>query len=286
MLNLALFSSAYFIILYSVLGFGLFFEKFFYKKNNKNNLGYVGLLGIFFLIIYSYFSSLILAHNIFHNLIVLGFGFIYFILNLKSLSRDNSFFIFNIIFLILLISLFMYKTHDDFSYYHFPYTYYLNMNPLIVGIGQYNHGFRTSSSLFYLNSLFYLPLVKYYMYSMASILIMGFANLILIQKILNNIKYKNINFISYLCLLSFIFINIFFYRIQEHGTDKSAQILVLIFFIEFFLLIKFTKQFEEHLDKIFILLGIIISLKSFFILYLIFLIPFILILFNKKNYLC
>ena len=50
MLNLALFSSAYFIILYSVLGFGLFFEKFFYKKNNKNNLGYVGLLGIFFLI--------------------------------------------------------------------------------------------------------------------------------------------------------------------------------------------------------------------------------------------
>ena len=90
------------------------------------------------------------------------------------------------------------------------------------------------------------------MYSMASILIMGFANLILIQKILNNIKYKNINFISYLCLLSFIFINIFFYRIQEHGTDKSAQILVLIFFIEFFLLIKFTKQFEEHLDKIFI----------------------------------
>ena len=39
---------SYFLILYSVLGFGLFFEKAFYKKNYKDNIGYVGLFGIFF----------------------------------------------------------------------------------------------------------------------------------------------------------------------------------------------------------------------------------------------
>ena len=84
----------------------------------------------------------------------------------------------------------MFKTHDDFPYYHFPYTYYLNENSLIVGIGQFNHGFRTSSSLFYINSLFNLPLVKYKMYSMAAILIMGFANLILLKNIFDNLKKK------------------------------------------------------------------------------------------------
>ena len=283
MLDLALFSSAYFIILYSILGFGLFFEKLFYKKNHKNNFGYVGLFGIFFLIIYSYSSSLILAHNMLHNSIIIGLGFFYFIFSFKSLCRDNSFLIFNLVFLVLFISLFINKTHDDFPYYHFPYTYYLNENPLIVGIGQYNHGFRTPSSLFYVNSLFYLPLVKYYMFSMTSILILGFANLILIQKIFKSLKKKNVNFISYFCLLSFLFINVFFYRISEHGTDKSAQILVLIFFIEIFLLIKFNKQFEDHLDKILILLGVIISLKSFFLLYLIFLIPLILLLYSNKK---
>ena len=112
---------------------------------------------------------------------------------------------------------------------------------------------------------------------------MGFANLILLKNIFNDFKKKNINFFFYFSLLSFIIINIFFYRIQEHGTDRSAQILALVFFIEMFLLIKLDKEFEKHLDKIFILLGVIISLKSFFMLYLIFLIPFILILSNQKK---
>ena len=36
----------------------------------------------------------------------------------------------------------------------------------------------------------------------------------------------------FLTFLSFLFINIFFYRIAEHGTDRSAQILILLLFIE------------------------------------------------------
>ena len=172
--NLIIFFLAYFIILYSVVGFGLIFERIFFKKNFKDNFGYVGLYGIFFLIIYSYFSSLIVEHNIFHNVFFLSVGLIYFIFKFKFLVRNNSYILLNIIFLILFISSLMFKTHDDFPYYHFPYTYYLNENSLIVGIGQFNHGFRTSSSLFYVNSLFNLPLVKYKMYSMTAILIMGF----------------------------------------------------------------------------------------------------------------
>ena len=32
--------------------------------------------------------------------------------------------------------------------------------------------------------------------------------------------------------LSILFINIFFYRIAEHGTDRSAQILIFLLFAE------------------------------------------------------
>ena len=35
-------------------------------------------------------------------------------------------------------------------------------------------------------------------------------------------------------LLSMIFINIAFYRIAEHGTDRSAQILLILIFSLFF----------------------------------------------------
>ena len=125
----------------------------------------------------------------------------------------------------------IFKTHDDFPYYHFPYSYYLTQNPLIVGVGQFNHGFRTHSSIFYLNSLFYLPLIKYYSFYIPTLIILGFANFIFLDQILNALKQKKINFIFYFCLLFLIFFNVFFYRIQEHGSDRSAQILISILFL-------------------------------------------------------
>ena len=81
--------------------------------------------------------------------------------------------------------------------------------------------------------------------------------------------------IFFLNLLAFLFINIFFYRIAEHGTDRSAQIFVFIFFIYILSLRDNYKNFEIEISKLIILLSIIISLKSFYIIYLIFLIPFI-----------
>ena len=177
----------------------------------------------------------------------------------------------------------MYKTHDDFPYYHFPYTYYLTQSDLHIGVGNFGHGFRTSSSIFYLNSLFYLPLVKYYLFQLGAILIMGFSNLILLEKILLEIRRKNINYLTYLSLLSFVFINIFFYRIQEHGTDRSAQILIFILFIELISLKNLKVLMDETFSKIIIILALIISFKSFYILYSIFLIPLGIFLLNNKK---
>ena len=67
----------------------------------------------------------------------------------------------------------------------------------------------------------------------------------------------------------FIFVLIFFYRIAEHGTDRSAQILIFLLFVELLFFNYAEKNFNNNVFKIFIFLGIIISLKSFYLLYLI-----------------
>ncbi len=272
----------YKIILFSVIGYGFLFEKIIYKKVSYNRLGYTGLFGIFILILYSYISHLFLPHGYLHNSFLIFFGLISFFLYILKNKEWSDFKVFLINFSILFIALLIFKTHDDFPYYHFPYSYYLTQHLTQIGIGQFNHGFRTPSSIFYLNSLFFLPIIKYYAFYIPTLLIMGFSNLVLISKIFSNLKEKNINYSFYLAILFFAFINIFFYRIQEHGTDRSAQILIFILIIQLINMIDFKKGYQLQIDYILITLGIIISLKSFYILYLVIAIPLMWI-FYKQN---
>ena len=76
--NILIFSLSYLFITFSILGYGLLIEKISNKMNSGRQLGYTGLLGIFFLIIYSYISHYFIAHNILHNSILLVIGFIFF----------------------------------------------------------------------------------------------------------------------------------------------------------------------------------------------------------------
>ena len=93
------------------------------------------------------------------------------------------------------------------------------------------------------------------------------------------------DFIFFLTLLSVIFVNIFFYRLAEHGTDRSAQILIFILFIEVFSLHRRSIVLDQNFTKIFILLGLIVSLKAFYILYLLILFPIFLHFYKKKIFL-
>ena len=103
--------------------------------------------------------------------------------NIKNKNLIKNLKLSIVIFLLLFISLLIEKNHDDFPYYHFSYTYQLTQDSLGFGIGKLNHGFRTPSSIFYLNSLFYLPLADYYLFNFSVIYILGFANIILLKKI-------------------------------------------------------------------------------------------------------
>ena len=272
--NYLIFLVSYFLIVLSVVGHGILAIKLTKTNISTNEIGFVGLIGIFFLILYSYLTHFFISHGYIHNVIFLIVGLVgLFFFRSQILIKSNIILLFSI-FSIIFLAFIIFKTHDDFGYYHFPYSYYLNKFSMIIGVGPLNHGFRTPSSIFYLNSLFYLPYLDYYLYHLSAILIFGFSNIILISNIKKNLDKKKNNQFFFLNLLAFVFINIFFYRIAEHGTDRSAQILIFLFFIYVLSLRDSYEKYDNILPKLIVLLSIIISLKSFYVLYLIFIIPF------------
>ena len=282
-MNLFLYISYYFLILFSIIGFGYWF-KYLFLSDDKNDLGFFGIYGTFSLIIISYFSNYFLPHDLIFNSILLIIGLVLFILFLKknyTLEKKNIRFLLTI-FIILSIATFSAKNHDDFPYYHFQYIHLLTSSNLSIGIGQFNHGFRTPSSIFYLSSLFYLPKVNFQLVHLAPIYFLGFANFIFLKKIFKFLDQRKNLYLVIFSILSLALINIFFYRLAEHGTDRSAQILILLLIFELIILINLkNKIITNNLSKILILCTITISLKVFYFIYLSLM---LIIINNQKNF--
>ena len=272
----------YWLITFSIIGYGSFFNKYFLRSESKN-LGFIGIYGIFSLLLISYCSSFFLPHTKFFNSVVLVMGLIIFLINKEIFNKDLK--KLSIIFGFLIIFIFISKNHDDFPYYHFPYTHLLTEYSGMIGLGNFTHGFKTQSSIFYLSSLWNLPFVEYYLFHISPVFFLGFSNFILINKIEKFLKNNDTNYIIYLSLFSIIFINIFFYRLAEHGSDRSAMILIIILIIELLELINNHKNIKNNSPflKLFILITLIISLKIFYILYIILLLPIFINFTNKKS---
>ena len=80
---------SYFLILFSILGYGKLFGNFVFEVNDLN-IGYQGISGVFFLIIYSYISHYLFAHSLIHNSIVLILGnVLFFFYNLKNFTKKK-----------------------------------------------------------------------------------------------------------------------------------------------------------------------------------------------------
>ena len=75
-LNIITFFIFYNLILFSVLGFGFFVSKIFFGNTLKKNIGFEGLFGLFFLLIYSYYSHLFIPHGYIHNVIIFLWNFL------------------------------------------------------------------------------------------------------------------------------------------------------------------------------------------------------------------
>ena len=93
MLNLIIFITFYFTIIFSVLGYGYLAVNFSKKKYILHDLGYIGLVGILFLIIISYISHFFVSHNYIFNSLILIIGLFLFIFKIlkdkKFLEKKN-----------------------------------------------------------------------------------------------------------------------------------------------------------------------------------------------------
>ena len=264
----------YLIILFSIIGFGFISSKFL---SVRLSLGELGLSGILFMTILSYVTNFFFAHNFIHNSIIIILGIIAFFMLIKKRLLRKKIKLILLVSTLLFIGLVMHKTHDDFFYYHFPYTISLIEFKKIFGVGILEHGFRTPSSIFYLNSLFYLPILKNSLINSGAIFFLIFSNIFFIQKIFNKLKNKKHDFIFLLSLFSLIFVNSIFHRVAEHGTDRSALILIFIlaiYYLEGTNMRKSITNFNYFYQKILILIILIASLKSFYLIYLIFIVIF------------
>ena len=274
----------FYIISLSILGYGYVLNSFLNLKSN--NIGIVGLNGIFLLILISYLTTFFISHNYFFNLLVLSFGLLSLIIHYLKKKRETNLLLHVLIFSILFIFILNGKNHDDFGYYHFPYTHIITQFSHPIGLGVLNNGFRNPSSLFYFNSLFYLPKVDFYLYHVGSAFFLGYANLFLLKNIFDKKIYYKFKFFNLLNLFTLIFINLIFYRLSEYGTDRVGHILVMIIFISLIYIINNDdkKENQNLFNFIIITSCILVSLKSFYLIYFLLLIYF-LFNFKLRNYL-
>ncbi len=262
----------FYLISFSFLGYGIFTSNLLNIK--AYCFGVLGLLGITSVTLISYFSTLFLVHDYLFNSLILLLGIIFFVLSFNDLKNNKKeLFLFLILFSILLIFISVAKNHDDFPYYHFPYISILNEFSHPIGLGQLNNGFRSPSSIFFLSSMFYLPKIDHYLYHITPALIMGFSNILLIKIIFEKKKFNDLKFLNFLGLIIFCFVNVFFYRLSEHGTDRSGMIIVLISIIYLLKMINLNnKDFLLDCSNLFKLFAIficfVVSIKPFYLIYL------------------
>ena len=274
-----IFSSYILIFILSTIGYGFIFSKIFEKEFLKLNLGYIGIIGIFFSIFISVLTSYFYPHNFYHNIIFHLLGLVSFGFFFNSIIKKEI--LLSLVLLSLMISgIFIFKNHDDFPYYHLTYALNLSENSFLIGTGAFSHGFRTPSSIFYYHSLLYMPGIKFFLFHAGPFFILYFFNIIILSNIFEKLKNKEFNFIYFLSLLSFIFINIVFYRISEHGTDRSSQILLVIIFLLFFEILYLNFKKKNFIINLFLLtIALAASIKVLYYIYF----SLMLILFLQKK---
>lgn len=192
------------LITLSFIGYGLLLCNFIDKNLLLKNIGYIGLSGFFLCTIISYLTIFFTKHGYIHNLIFHFFGISLFLLFLFKRNINFDLKKFLIIFSVLFIGLLISRNHDDFNYYHLTYSLGLTENKLIFGLGNLGHGYTHHSSIFFLNSIIFLPYVKHFLFHSIGWITLFFVNLILIDKLLDkNKKYLNFEFFF---LFTFFFI--------------------------------------------------------------------------------
>jgi len=281
MSNIIIFFLTFYILLISVIGYGILFQNLCFgtiKDMRDQKVIYTGFYGLFLITFISLITSLFLSHNFIHNILLHLIGVLSFVF-LRVKNKKNYLKIIFLISLFTLSALLISKTHDDFSYYHFTFTKYLTEQKVIFGMGIIGHGYKLLSSLFFLNSTFYLPFIEYFSFHFTLLFFLIFFNFFLLKEIVSESIHEVIKF---LYIFAFTFFNLSFTRLAEFGTDKAGQLLIVILIIKIFQHTCFDNN-KSKIDNILFLiplLGFCISLKTYFLPYI--LLGLIILLLDEK----
>ena len=264
------FIGIYLLLISSIIGYGFFFSNNITTYNKDANIGYLGIYGVFFLTLISYITNLFFPHNFIHNYIIIFFGlfsFIGYFLKITKIKKNQDIKLLLFFIVISLFAIFYFKNHDDFPYYHLSFIHNITLNKVEFGLGNFDLAYNHVSSIFFFHSLFRLPFTEDYFYFIGPVSILVFVNIILIKNIYEINKNKNLDFSNFLSLFVFIFINIFFYRLAEHGTDRSAIILIFLIILLMFRI--FNRKILDPIkfENFIILLTLVVSIKSFYAIY-------------------
>jgi len=269
------------ILLFSVLGYGMTFRSLIFKKIEALNLSLIGLFGLFFMYLLSFFSHLFVPHNFLHNIFfhIIGlFLFFYF----KSEINKKELKIIILFFFTLFLGFIISKTNEDFPFYHLPLSLHLAEQKIQFGLGNLNFAYNHWSSLFLLNSLYYLPFVEIYLFNLPNFFIQIFFFSALIMFLLDKETPIFGTILSSFVLIVFI---TKFNRLAEYGVDFGGQLLVALSIILCsFAIFKDKKNIDNKslflFEVSFILMVFAITTKILYSIYTI--IPIVLILFNFK----
>ena len=271
-----------FFLSLSIVGYGIIFKKLLWT-NNAINFEYSGLLGLIFLTFISYLSNFFFKHDYIHNLIIhiIGISSFFFYLDIKKNIQNIK-----LLFLLLLIlypSIYIFKTHDDFPYYHLPYINNLIENKLLIGNGNFSIAHRTHSSLFYYISIYYLPIFKFKIINFSYLSFLLFFNFYLLKNLIYKKKLLETNFLFFIKLFSFIFVNVIFYRLSEYGTDRVGQIFLFLLIIFILTELNSIGKSEDNINFSILLLIFLITQKTYYISYLIVFFPLLFFYLKKKD---
>ena len=117
-------------------------------------------------------------------------------------------------------------------------------NNLQFGLGNLSVAYNHFSSIFFINSTFYLPITTHYLFNLINFLfqIFFFSHLIILSFDKNKLPVFSIILIS---ITACLFI-LKFYRLAEYGVDMPGQLLVTLSII--LLSIIFLREIDEKLE--------------------------------------
>ena len=218
-----------------------------------------------------------MKHGYIHNIIIHIIGISSFVIYFNKKYSFNDLKKFLILFSILFIGLLIIRNHDDFNYYHLTYSLGLTENKIFMGLAQFGHGYKHHSSLFFFNSIIFLPYIKYYLFHSLGWFTLVFVNYLIIDFLLFK-KVKELTFEYFFYLFLILFINIKFSRIGGYGTDLSSQMILMTIFPLIYSTLQInikSNLFKSNLLMIILLITYTVTLKAFFILNFIFLFSFL-----------